>query len=124
MIRECTYNDLAPILIEAERAIKLKVLPNLRYWAYYDGEKIVGFVSVKLYSSKAKLHSAYVKPEYRRNGIYKQLNAVRWAFIVNAAGVKTIEANCTKDSLPFHMKRGAKVVQVYEICTKVVYSLP
>lgn len=122
MIAQCSYNDLAPILPEAEKAIKLKVLKDLKYWAYYDNGKIVGFVSLKLYPKKAKLHSAYVMPEYRRRGIYQKLNEARWTYIVNA-GIQTVEANCTNDSLGYHLKHGAVVVQEYAICKKVIYSL-
>lgn len=122
MIVKCSYNDLAPILPEAEKAIKLKVLRDLKYWAFYDNDKIVGFVSLKLNPKKAKLHSAYVMPEYRRKGIYQKLNEVRWNYIINA-GIPTVEANCTNDSIGYHLKHGAVIVQEYAICKKVIYSL-
>jgi hypothetical protein len=36
--------------------------------------------------------------------------------------IKRIEGNSTKESLPLHLKNGARIEKQYKICTKAVYD--
>ncbi len=68
-------------------------------FAAFDGEKIVGFAAVEVYSRKlAELQCLAVSPDYRRMGIAKSL-VTRCCEVATKAGVKELLAISASDEL-------------------------
>ena len=93
---------------------------NTNYLGYFIKKKLCGFVGYDVLSNKAVLRTDYVLPEYRNNGIYKELHTYR-VDLLKCKGIKKMELTCTDMSINYHLKSGAKIIKQYKNFTKVQY---
>ena len=94
--------------------------PDIKYIAAILNGEVVGVVGCKVYKNKYKFTNAFVRKDFRHKGIYRQLNAERRNY---CSEKKPIEANCTINSVSFHVKRGAKILKVFKNgITKIRYE--
>ncbi len=115
------YEDIVPYLPELRKehmTIETRADFYLGFFAP-DGE-LLGFVGFSLKGSKAIIKHDFVFPEYRGQGIYRELNHKRW-LLLRQLGVKRIEGYLTMKSLPLHLKAGATPVKHYKKSVKIEY---
>lgn len=122
-IRPCSTKEIGGVIINHRevRANKITFKPNANYIGAFHGQKCVGCVAYIEYANTVKLCSAFVLPEYRGRGIYKDLFDARLNQVSTLK--KTIVSFLTKNSLPLHLKYGAKIVKVYKRNWKVIYEV-
>jgi len=101
-----------------EKIIHLK--PNaqeIETWVAIIGEEVVGHIYMKVEKDKRiKFLDAWVHPDYRRRGIYRNLWETRWNYVNLNYKDYTIYAWCKDESLPLLIEKG---FSVGEICTYV-----
>ena len=71
----------------------------------FDGNQIMGFGGIVLYTNNAVFKSDYVLPEYRGRGLYRKITEARMDYITQK-GIKKVEARCTQNSLPMFVNMG------------------
>jgi predicted GNAT family acetyltransferase len=105
-------------------AIKLGLhfCQKTHYWGFYDGAELKGFTGILWYKHKAVFKNHFVPLKHRRQGIFADLFDFSLSQ-VKQAHIKTIEANCSADSLPLYIKKGAVITKQYKDWTKVQISL-
>lgn len=119
MIKQIKYNEIPFLKNEECKSLGIIFSDKYQYLAYFISGNIVGVVGYKVFKDSAYLGCAYVCPNHRFKGIYKSLNIERF----NNLKVKTITANCTENSLYFHLKNGAKIIKQYKNkITKITYE--
>jgi GNAT superfamily N-acetyltransferase len=77
IITESTYHELDPGLVREARKAGLEMRNSKRTRWFTVGD--VGFAGVMLFRSKARLVSAYVRPDMRRCGIRTRMIETRLA---------------------------------------------
>jgi ribosomal protein S18 acetylase RimI-like enzyme len=109
MIKNITLDQ---VLLYKTKAEKDDILfSNLaRYVGYFQDEEMLGFGSLLMYNKTAKIKTLWVRPEYRGRGIFKKIVA----HLIDLAGDRIIEANCTKMSINHFIAIGFKPVQTYK----------
>lgn len=73
-----------------------------QWWATLLGGKVAGFAAASDNERRVTFQSAYVLPEYRRQGIYRTLFYAR----MEAFPGRQIRAVCTAASLPLFLGNG------------------
>jgi len=95
---------------------------NTNYIGYFKGKELCGFAGYDVLTNKSILKCSYVLPKFRSLGIYKLLTKYRIDFL-KEKNIKTIQATCTKMSINYHLKNGAKIIKQYKNYTKIQYDL-
>jgi len=121
MIKEISRNDVIPFMRMASKEGVFFNSKEVIYYGYFIDGKLVGFVGVKYSPHKAILKNDYVLPEFRRRGIYRELNEYRMNKI-REKNIKKAEGYFTPQSLPLHIKNGGKVGKQYAHSVKVTYE--
>jgi len=80
---------------------------DLHSWAAILNNECIGNVHLQLEPNKnLKLLDAWVEPEHRRQGIYRQLWDIRWDFILQNYKGYLVYAWCKPKSLPLALEKG------------------
>jgi GNAT superfamily N-acetyltransferase len=82
------------------------------YLGAFIENQLIGCVGWMEFSETIKLKAGFVLPEFRKRGIYTELCEKR--FVLLRPKGKIMVANCTASALPYHLKAGAKIIQVYK----------
>jgi GNAT superfamily N-acetyltransferase len=115
-------DELLPYIAMAKKE-GLLFSVNCDYYAYYQGEQIIGFCAIKYSGNKATLKCDYVLKEFRGNGLLIHMINFRKR-ILKEKGIKIAEANCTKMAVNSHLKCGAEIEKVFKNgITKVIYEI-
>jgi GNAT superfamily N-acetyltransferase len=115
-------DELLPYIAMAKKE-GLLFSVNCDYYAYYQGEQIIGFCAIKYSGNKAIFKCSYVLKEYRGNGLLIYMTNFRKK-VLKEKGIKYAEANCTKMSINTHLKCGAKIKKRYKNgITQVIYEI-
>lgn len=119
MIKEIKHSQI-PFLDNAEcKKLGIVFHSSYKYLGYFFNDKIVGCVGWKEFKNSAYLGGSFVINEFRLNGFYKSLNIERFKILKG----KVITANCTKNSLNFHLKMGGVILKKYNNgITKIKYE--
>lgn len=112
--KNCSIEDLEPYIKEAKKS-GLVFCQNSQLFLVKRANIIVGFCGYIKYKNHIKIKNIYVLPEYRMQGIYREM--LTW--LINKAGKCHIVATCTSSSLPEFIKRGAVVTHKYKNYTSV-----
>ena len=121
MIRTITDKDIQPYLAETEK-LGLSFCNSTEYYGKFEDGVLVAFSGILWYSKKAVFKNAYVLPDHRHNGYFKELFRYR-IIAVRERGIKLIEANCSTMSLPLYIKMGAKITKQFKDWTQVQLKL-
>jgi len=120
VIKKIEHNQIP--FLENKECKKLGIIfsKKYQYLGYFDSNgNIIGVVGWKILKSSFYLGGSYVDETSRFKGIYTKLNKERLKYMKG----KTITANCTKNSLPFHIRNGAKIIKEYKNgITKIIYE--
>lgn len=110
MIRQIEHNEI-PFLGNRE-AKKLGIVFHKTYCyiGYFIDGELIGVVGFKEGEKTSYLGGAFIDEKHRGKGIYSELCEERVRLIKNPI----IVANCTSNSIFYHLKRGAKIVKVYK----------
>lgn len=120
MIKKIEHSQI-PFLENKEcKRLGITFNKTYQYLGYFDENgDIIGVVGWKSFKSSAYIGGSFVDESNRLKGIYTELNNERFKHIQG----KVITANCTKNSLPFHLKNGAKVIKEYKNgIKKIIYE--
>ncbi len=120
------YSLLGPYLsrreIVAELGFPVYDDPGKIWFVALDSEVVVGFVGLRLEHNKAIFCSDYVRPEYRRQGLYTRLMTQRIAYAVGKAPVATaVVTNTCRHAYEQHgftAQEGAKPLKNYAKMTR------
>ena len=83
---------------------------DIHSWAAILNNKCIGNVHLQLEpNKKLKLLDAWVEPEYRRQGVYRQLWDARWDYVKEHYIDYKSYAWCKPMSLPLLIEKGFKV---------------
>jgi len=74
--------------------------------------RLVGCVGWLEFKNSIKLKAGFVLPNFRKKGIYTKLCEARFKILVPKG--KMMVANCTVSALPYHLKNGAEIIEVYK----------
>jgi GNAT superfamily N-acetyltransferase len=119
VIRPTTELEIAPYKKQAS-AEKIRFTPKTELFVIEDDKGTVyGFSGIDFQGSRAVFKNAYVMPEYRGNGIWRELFNYRYAVASMRKGIKTVEATCTPMSINLYLRLGAQVITEYKELTKV-----
>lgn len=87
-----------------------------------DGEQVVGFVGVRFEGDKAVFCSDYIRPEYRRQGVYTHLMAVRLTYVQDkASSASAVVTTAARRTYERHGFTATKTLKNY---VKMSRSLP
>lgn len=120
MIKPIPYYKTIPFHKLAKRH-GLMFNENTNYVGYYIKKELVAIAGYDVLKSKCIIRSAYVLEECRSRGIYAELVNYR-INLLKEKGHSKFELTCTHMSLPYHIKRGAKVIKEFKKYTKVRYE--
>lgn len=120
MIKPIPYYKTIPFHKEGKRH-GLMFHENTNYVGYYIKKQLVAVAGYDVLKSKCIIRSAYVLEEHRGKGLYDELVQHRITLLKDK-GHSKFELTCTQMSLPYHLKRGAKVVKEFKKYTKVRYE--
>ena len=120
MIKEISIKDISEYYIDAKRSGLLFCKSTTLYGLFIEN-KLVAFTGLIIMSKKAIFKNHFVPIKYRGKGYFKTLFDFSIK-LVNNMKIKTIEATCTKMSLPEYHKRGFENVKIYKKYTKVRYE--
>ncbi len=84
-----------------------------------DQKQIYGFCGIDFQGSRAVFKNAYIRPEYRGNGLWQTMFEYRRVVASMRKGIKAIEATCTDMSINLYLRLGAQVITQYKELTKV-----
>lgn len=101
-----------------EKIIHLKYNnQEVETWLALDNDIIIGHISMRVeVDKKIKFLDAWVHPDYRRRGVYKNLFQHRLQYVSQNYTGYTIYAWCKNNSLPYLLENG---FTCGEICTYV-----
>lgn len=105
-----------------ENIVHLKAnAQDLESWiALIDGE-VVGHIYMKIeVDNRIKFLDAWVHPEWRRMGIYRNLWETRWNYVLDNYKEHTIYAWCKQNSLPLLVEKGFTVGETATYVEKVI----
>jgi len=79
---------------------------DLETWLAIINDEVVGHIFMKIeLERRIKFLDAWVKPEFRRKGIYRKLWDTRWDYVINNYKGYTIYAWCKQNSLPLLIEK-------------------
>jgi len=117
----CTEKDILPFKRDMSRS-GLVFSKNTKLFKAVDNGVIVGVCGIVWYKTHAKFKDDYTLPEFRGNGYFKRMMALRIE-MVKGHGLQTITATCTPAALPYWLKLGAVVTNRYQKYTSVRLDL-
>lgn len=86
-------------------------------WMAIDDDKVIGHISMKIeIGNKIKFLDAWIHPNHRRLGIYRELWETRWIYVTDNYKNHTIYAWCKDNSLSLLIEKG---FELGEVCTYV-----
>jgi len=121
MIISITANAIEQYKIDAIK-LGLHFCQKTHYWGYYYEKELKGFTGILWYKHKAVFKNHFVPLKYRRQGVFADLFNFSVSQ-VKQAHIAIIEANCSKESLPLYLKKGAVITKQYKDWTKVQINL-
>ena len=90
---------------------------EIETWVAIQNDEIVGHIYMKVEKDmKIKFLDAWVHPDWRRKGIYRNLWDTRWKYVNEEYQGWTVYAWCKDNSLPLLLEKG---FDIGEICTYV-----
>lgn len=90
---------------------------DIQSWISIHEDEVIGHIFMKTeLDNKIKFLDAWVHPNWRRKGVYRNLWDVRWEYVNNHYKGWTIYAWCKESSLPLLIEKGFEAV---EVCTYV-----
>ncbi|NLT52048.1 MAG: GNAT family N-acetyltransferase [Ignavibacteria bacterium] len=72
MIKDIEFNNIPIEIINNAKKENISFMLNAKYYAYYFNNAIVGICAI-IKNRKTILKSAFVLPEFRGRGIYKEM---------------------------------------------------
>lgn len=83
------------------------VVDREEWWLAQSGEEVVGRISMVLeLGERIRFKSAWVHPDWRRRGVFRELWEARWARVVKEYSGWTGYAWCLEGSLPLLLEKG------------------
>ncbi len=102
----------------------LHLKPNtqdIETWIAISGSEVVGHIYMKIENEKRiKFLDAWVHPDWRRKGIYRNLWEKRWDYVNENYKGHIVYAWCKDNSLPLLKEKG---FDIGEVCTYVEKSI-
>lgn len=90
---------------------------DIQTWVAIIDDETVGHIYMKVErENKIKFLDAWVHPDWRRRGVFRELWQTRWEYVNKNYTGYTIYAWCKDNSLPLLIERG---FDVGEVCTYV-----
>ncbi len=121
MMQVLTKADITPYVKQAEKE-GLTFCQNTQYYGLYKDNVLLGFTGILWYQKKAVFKNSYVFPEYRKQGVYREMLDHRLK-LAKRLGVTTVEATCTAMSLPWYLKNGAQITKQFKKFTQVQMTI-
>lgn len=122
LIKEIMIEEIpSGMLLEAKKLGLTFLEGNIIYIGAFIEDNLIGFVGLKIQKNSAILKSSFVKKEYRLQGVFNSLHKERLK-IIEKMSIKKVTANCTLDSLQYHINRGAKIIKQYKSFAKIRYN--
>ena len=116
MIRIITFNDIkSTYLYQDAKRHKLLMSDKLKYFGWFDEDKLVAFVGYKIIGNIIILDCDYCLKGYRRKGIYTKLHKHRMNYIKDNEDKEIARITCTKYSRGLHKKLGAKLIHTFPV---------
>lgn len=108
-IRKIKFKEIPEDFLTAAKKDSLSFLAgeDVHYWGAFDGPKLIGCTSLCAFKNNhGKIKSNYVLPEYRRQGIFTQLNKICVDY-AKFLQLTNVTLNCLESSVSVHTKAGA-----------------
>ncbi len=82
------------------------------WFVILDKDQVLGFAAIQQHTDVAEFTNAYIIPEKRDKGLYKELyeHRVKWC---KASKISKIKALCTNESIEFYRQQGFAVTKSY-----------
>lgn len=106
----------------SEKVIHLKSNgQEIETWIATVGDEVVGHIYMKVErENKIKFLDAWVHPEFRRRGIYRNLWETRWKYVNENYKGHLIYAWCKEESLPLLKEKGFDVGDICHYVERII----